>query len=290
MSLLKVDSVGFDKWLQNENPFKRSNNVLDLSYVSFITPVGIVSLVAVCNILANDGKKPIVYFGNNYDLYTYLDRAGFITAVSSIAAFDPKDLKGSFKNRFGSVDTLIEVTKLANLDEISDLMNRVLSTKVVSVLDRVFGYKLNDAKDIAITISEVCQNTFDHNTGQTTCCFIAMQVYGFSNNKFLEIGIADYGLGLAETLKRNPKKYKITSHLDAIHLATQHGTSEYNDATRGSGLNYLFEKAEKHKGTLQIRSGDSAVRYRMDIKKRMDFQGIYMPGVQISFMLGAKKA
>lgn len=288
---LKLDSVGFDKWLRLEDPFKRPDVKLDLSYISFITPVSLVSLASICYALGKKGKQPVLFVGNNYDLFTYLDRAGFVTAVKSIATFEPSFLSATYDDRFGSIDTLIEVTKLENgcVSEINELMDKVLSNKVAAVLDKKFGYKEKDAKDIAITISEVCQNTFDHNKGSSTNCFIAMQVYGFKN-KFLEVGVADYGLGIYATLKRSPKKFKISSHLDAILLATKHGISEYDDATRGSGLNYLFEKAEKHNGTLQIRSGDTSVRYRMDKKEKMVFIGPWIPGVQISFMLGSKKA
>lgn len=290
----KMDSWRFDEWLRQENPFNRADGRLDLSYISFVTPIGLVSLAATCYALAQRGKQPTIFIDDNFDLFTYLDRAGFVTAVKPITVFEPAFLKPIYKYRFGSIDTLIEVTKLhtGTISEINDLMDQVLSGKVESVLAEKLDYNRNDAKDIAIAVSEVCQNVFEHNKENFTCGFIAMQVYEYKNikKKFLEIGIADYGDGIAKTLKRSPKKFKISSHLDAILLATKYGVSEYDDVTRGSGLNYLLELVEKHKGTLQIRSGDVAVRYRMDRGEMTSHSGPWMPGVQISFMVGSKKA
>lgn len=285
---MKLDSWRFDKWLEREDPFTRSDARLDISYVDFITPIGLVSLAATCYAVAIKGKHPTIVIGNNYDLFAYLERAGFVATVENIAEFEPKVVKKPTRDKYASIERLVELTRLetGTPGEIAELLEMVLSHKVESVLKRRFGYDNKDAKDIAVAISEVCQNTFDHNKANSTCAFVAMQVYG---GNFFEIGIADYGDGIAKTLKRSPKNYEISSHLDAILLSTEHGVSEYDEAGRGSGLTYLFEKAKKHKGTLQIRSGDTAVRYRMDKGERRRFSGVWMPGVQISFMLGSKK-
>jgi len=289
-----MDSWGFDDWLRQENPFKRTDNRLNITYINFITPVGLVSLAATCFALASKKRRPTVVIGSNYDLFTYLDRAGFIRVVEPIVDFEPPFLTSSFEPRFGSVETLIEVTKLetGTLSELTDLMDRILSGRFEKVLTMKLGYSKNDSKDVAIAISEVCQNIFEHNKNKSTCGFIAMQEYEYasSRKKFLEVGIADYGEGLAKTLKRSHHKHKITSHCDAILLATKYGVSEYAEPTRGAGMYYLFEVAVKHKGTLQIRSGDTSIRYRMDRGQNPQrFRGPDVPGVQISFMLGSKK-
>ncbi len=284
---LTVDSVGFDKLLKQNNPFQKGNNEFDLSNVGFITPVGLVSLAAACYALNRDGKLPVIFLNNNIDLYTYLARAGFITMVKSIVRIEAPFLQSSleYEDKRGSTESLMELTKLTSSAELPDLLDSIVSEKIISVLRRRLRYQKYDAYDVATAISEIWQNTFEHNTN--TYSFIAMQVYG--NNNFLEIGVSDYGAGIANSLKRNPK-YQVTSDVEAISLAVKPRVSEYEDPTRGTGLHHLLEIAYKHDGTAQIRSGSGAARYRMDRREARGISVPWMPGVQISLMLGRKRA
>jgi len=115
-----------------------------------------------------------------------------------------------------------------------------------------------------------------------------MQVYGRGQKKFLEIGVADYGDGLAATLARNPKNRRMASDLEAIHYATRLGTSAYDDPTRGTGLYHLLELAFKHGGSVQIRSGQAKIRYRADQQKVHRFVVPHVRGVQIALTLRAR--
>ncbi len=115
-----------------------------------------------------------------------------------------------------------------------------------------------------------------------------MQVYQRGPKCFLEIAVADYGEGLATTLRRNPDNPPIISDKEAIRQATQLGISEFSDRTRGTGLYHLLEIAYKHSGSVQIRSGSAKVRFRMDKQRGWDFSVTSMPGVQIALTLPTK--
>jgi hypothetical protein len=176
---------------------------------------------------------------------------------------------------------LIELTRIETETALPELL-----TKVVAVLQERLQYHKYDAFDVATAVSEVCQNIFDHNEGAYG--FLAMQVYG--RGQFLEIAIGDCGCGLLTTLSRNSRHSAIRTDLAAIRLATQAGTSEYEDATRGTGLYHLLEIAYKHRGAVQIRSGSAKMRYRMDKRRGWEFRVSQMPGVQISLTLPSKAA
>ena len=180
---------------------------------------------------------------------------------------------------------LIEVTKIQAGTELPAVLD-----KVITVLSTQLKYQKRDAYDVAIAISEVAQNSFDHNHGDT-CGFLAMQVYRGhrEGDRFLEIGIADYGAGLAATLRRNPKSPSLSSDLDAIISATKLGTSEYDDPTRGTGLYHLLDKAYALEGTVQIRTGAAKARFRMDKKQGWGFSVYPLRGVQIALELRAKE-
>jgi len=280
LSKLKLDAVTFDTLLERQNPFQSASRTFDLTGVQFIAPSALVQLAAACYCLGRDGRQTTILV-DDADVRSYLLRSGFAQVVQTVVRFQPRMagiLTRTYDNVKGSNPLLIEVTRVQSGAELPDLLDRV-----VRVLRYRLRYKKNDAFDVAIAVSEICQNTFDHNTH--ACGFFAMQVY---QKRFLEIGVADYGDGLATTLRRNPNNPPVASDREAIYQATQLGTSEFNDSTRGTGLYHLLEIAYKHKGSVQIRSGAAAMRFRMDKKQGWNFPVISMPGVQIAFTLPTK--
>lgn len=211
-------------------------------------------------------------------------RSGFVQAVRTVARFQPRMsgiLTVTYDYIRGSNQLLIEVTKIQSGSELQDLLDHI-----IHVLRYRLKYKKNDAFDVATAVSEICQNTFDHTAD--TCGFFAMQVYQRESKRFLEIGVADYGDGLAATLRRNADNPQIASDIEAIQQATRLGTSEFSDRTRGTGLYHLLEIANKHKGSVQIRSGTAVIRFRMDKQRRWNFPVTSMPGVQIVLTLPTK--
>lgn len=278
----KLDAVSFDTFIAQIDPFKKNVDVFDLSGVKFISPAALVQLSATCYALKEKGRQLKIIL-NDPAVCSYLARAGFVSALKSLVKFEPQDIEDSIYNHLrGSNPLLIEVTKIEKGTELPNLLNQI-----VSVLRHRLKYRKYDAFDVATVISEICQNTFDHN--KSTCGFLAMQVYGKGTKRFLEIGVADYGDGLSKTLQRNPKNKGIKSDLAAIDYAIKPGTSEHDDPTRGTGLYHLLEIAYKYEGAVQIRSGEGKVRYRMDMRQGWKAPVAYIPGVQIALSLGHKK-
>ena len=281
----KLDSVKFDELMTEHEPFGNNGNcTFNLSGIKLITPVALVSLAAVCFGLAMIDQHPIIVV-DDPSVRTYILRSGFVQVLEPIVSFEPdfSRLEAYGYNAMrGSNEMLIEVTKIENGKSLSGLLDQI-----VYVLRKKLKYRENDAYDVAMAISEVGQNTFDHNNA--TCGLIGMQVYGRSANRFLEIGVADYGYGLANTLRRNPKYKTIASDNEAISIATKLLTSEHDDRTRGTGLYHLLEMAYKNEGSVQIRSGKGKVRYRMDKKKGWLFNVAQVPGVQIGLTLRSKE-
>lgn len=284
----KLDSVSFDKFLQRQNPFESPNDskcLFDLTGIELVTPCALVQLAAACHSLARLGRRPTILV-DDITVCTYLMRAGFVQVVETVAGFEPDIAAWGahlYDDLRGASPMLIEVTPIESGSQLADLLNRI-----VTVLQDRFMYHKYDAFDVATGVSEICQNTLDHNA--QACGFLAMQVYG-GNGKtspFLEIGVADYGDGLMMSLRRNPRNAAIISDQQAIGVATRLGTSEYDDVTRGTGLYHLLEIAYKHHGSVQIRSGAGKVRYRMDKRQGWGFTVSPMPGVHIALALPAK--
>lgn len=279
----KLDAVSFDALLTQQDPFNHPECKFDLQAVRLITPAGLVQLAAACHALKRGGRKPIIAVQND-SVRNYLVRSGFVSTLEQIAQFMPPYRRiATYQYEYyrGSSPMLIEVTKI----EAESALPTILD-KIVWVLRHRMRYHKYDAFDIATAVSEIAQNTFDHN--YQTCGFIAMQVYGEKPDRFVEIGVADYGGGLTETLKRNPKNPSIRSDLQAIYLATQLGISEHDDPTRGTGLHHLLDIAFRHEGSVQIRSGAGAMRFRMDKRQGWGFNVPPMPGVHVTLTLQSK--
>jgi hypothetical protein len=279
--ITKLDSVTFDALLGEQDPFGSGSARFDLRTVEWISPAALTQLAAAVHKLMVIGLQPEIAIEREA-VRTYLLRAGFFDVVESVARIEPPlSATMRFGRLRGSNPMLIEVTRIERGLDLPELLD-----KIVWVLRHRLKYYKYDAFDVVTGVSEICQNTFDHNQG--TCGFLAMQVYGKGPKRFLEIGVADYGEGIASTLKRNPKNQRIDSDVDAIREATKLGTSEHDDPTRGTGLYHLLEIAYKHGGSIQIRSGAGKVRFRMDKRVGWTFSVPPIPGVQVAFTLPAK--
>jgi anti-sigma regulatory factor (Ser/Thr protein kinase) len=283
-NLTKLNAITLDAFFSRHNPLKEPDCKFDLNGIQLITPGALVPIAAACHALAQDGRKPIIAI-RDPAIRSYLLRSGFFSVVGNIGKCEPAishELTDSTDALRGMNPMLLELTKIESSTELPNLLANIAST-----LRGRLGFNRNEASDIAIAISEICQNTFEHN--QAVAGFIAMQVYGRGAKRFVEVAIGDGGIGLANTLRRNRKNLPITSDLDAIRIAVRRGTSQFDDPTRGTGLYHLLEIAAKHKGSLQFRSGAAALRFRMDKRKRWGFSSVTLPGVQISLLLDAKQ-
>ena len=280
----KLNSVSFDRWVSSQDPYGTSSCSLDLRGIRLITPTPLVQLAALCHALAREGRRPRIVL-DDVGVSSYLVRSGFVEVVKPVVDFSSSTLgidALEYAYQRGSNQMLVEVTSIEDSAALSDVLDRI-----VSVLRDQFQYRERAAFDAAIAVSEIAQNTFDHNGHP--CGFLAMQVYTGSRGTFLEIGVADHGAGLTATLARNPKNGLIVSDQDAIQQAMRLGTSEHDDPTRGTGLYHLLEIAYAHEGSAQIRSGSAKIRFRMDKRRGWVVWPVYsLPGVQIALMLQAK--
>lgn len=282
-AITKLDSITFDKFLQEQGLIQLAAPSIDLRGIRLITPAVLVQLAAWCQALTRAGRQPTITTDDTA-VRTYLMRSGFFKVVDGTAKIEPEP--GRFSSlRYdalrGSNPMLIEVTRIDSGAALPKLLDQI-----VWVLRYRLKYRKYDAFDVATAVSELCQNTFDHNAG--TAGFVAMQVYGKGARRFLEIGVSDYGEGLAATLRRNPKNGPIPSDLVAIQRATKLGTSEHDDPTRGTGLYHLLEITYRHAGAVQIKSGGAKVYYRMDRRQGYAFNAPPLPGVHVALALSSK--
>lgn len=279
--ITKLNAATFDDVLRQQDPFGEPGCRFNLGRVTFVSPAGMAQLAAACHRLHRHGRQPVITLTNASGIPLYLVRANFVSVVHGIARFNPPfkpEYLNVFEHRQGASPLLIEVTKLEAGSDLPSLLD-----SVVDVLRDELRYSNRAAYDVAVAISEAGQNTFDHNVD--TCGFFAMQVYGQGNRRFLEIGISDCGDGLAASLRRNLNTPRFDSDHEAIAYATQLGTSEFDDPTRGRGLFYLIDIAYKNGGSVRVRSDTSAMNFRLNPGRERALTVPSMPGVHIALTL-----
>jgi anti-sigma regulatory factor (Ser/Thr protein kinase) len=273
-----LDARACDGPLGPPDPSDRPDGRLKVCGLARLTPTALVQLAAACYALRQAGRQPVLRV-DEAAVRRYLWRCGFVQVVHPVITLEPPlVLAPGAHQEPRTSPLLLNVTRLATSADLPALLDRILE-----ILRQRLHYRPDDACDVAMAISELCQNTFDHNAHAGA--FLAMQVAGGADPRHLEIAIADDGAGLAATLRRNPHQAPLASDLEAIQVAVRRGTSAYDDPTRGTGLYHLLDLIAQQAGMVQIRSGTATVRYQRDPSQEWASAVPWQPGVQVTITL-----
>jgi anti-sigma regulatory factor (Ser/Thr protein kinase) len=137
------------------------------------------------------------------------------------------------------------------------------------------GFSNTLSSRVTGALAELTNNVWDHSE-RTDTGLLGFQV---QNRKFT-IVIADLGIGILESLRRNPLHSSIRTHSAAIEKALVPGVSRFEDISRGTGfIDFLSVVTDLH-GKARLRTGNIALtidRTQEDeIRNReylIDFQG-----------------
>lgn len=275
-----LNATTFDDLLNEQDPFGQANPVIDMCWLSFISPTALVQLACMCHLLSSSGKQPTLRFMDRKVLQ-YLLRSQFVDAVCDVAVFNPtfrSTEPDRMATRIGRNPLVLEVTRVQSSDDVQAVVSKILF-----VLREKLGYADKPALDVAIAVSEIGQNIYQHNPGVPG--FVAMQAYKQKRGRLLEIGISDAGVGLVATLNRNEAVQGLITDRGAVRRAIQVGTSEFNDPSRGRGLPLLIDLVVDQGGTIQLRSGSALGRYNKARRKGREFEVPHLAGVHMSLNL-----
>ena len=273
-----LDARSCDGQLGPPDPSDRPDGRLKVRGLVRLTPTALVQLAAACYALRQAGRQPVLRV-DEAAVRCYLWRCGFVQVVHPVTTLEPPlVLAPGAQQEPQTSPLLLNVTRLATSADLPALLDRMLE-----ILRQRLHYRPDDAYDVATAVSELCQNTFDHNAHAGA--FVAMQVAGSADPCWLEIAIADDGAGLAATLRRNPHQAPLASDLEAIQLAVRRGTSAYDDPTRGTGLYHLLALIAQQAGVVQIRSGTATVRYQREQPQAWASAVPWQPGVHVTLTL-----
>jgi anti-sigma regulatory factor (Ser/Thr protein kinase) len=150
---------------------------------------------------------------------------------------------------------------------------------------RINGFSKAVSSRITGAIAELTNNVWDHSERLNT------GLLGFEvRNRQFTIVIADLGVGILESLRKNPTHDAIRTHAAAIEKALVPGISRFQDPFRGNGfIDFLSVVTDLH-GIARLRTGNVALTIdrtrEQEVRRREYLLGL--PGFQVS-LYGALK-
>ena len=238
--------------------------VLDLRTVEFVEPAGLCGLAALLEYLIPRCEEVNLALAGR-DVPAYLERMNF------------------FRLFGGRVRTNVDVASLEerrrhNPGTLQELVNFHTEQQIPGIIERISeilknqGYRLKERVAICYVLSEVCANAAEHGASSFGA-YAAVQAYHHivsgarRRGEEVLLAIADGGVGVRQTLSRNPKYDEhTTTDNDALRLALEMGVSATGEIGRGGGLALVARIAADSGGSLSLRSGTGRVTVYEDRK------------------------
>ncbi|HKZ27135.1 MAG TPA: ATP-binding protein, partial [Rubrobacteraceae bacterium] len=172
------------------------------------------------------------------------------------------------ERRRGNPGTLQELVNFHSEEEIPGIINRI--SEILENKD----YRLRERAAICATLSEICSNAVEHGHSPFGA-YAAVQAYQHivsgprsrseRRGEEVLVAIADGGVGVRETLSRNPDYAKFTTtDNDALRHALKMGVSGTGEVGRGGGLAVVAQISARAGGSLSLRSASGRVTYYGD--------------------------
>ncbi|MCA1740244.1 MAG: hypothetical protein LC740_15885 [Actinobacteria bacterium] len=239
--------------------------ILDLRSVEFVEPSGICGLAALLEFLIpRSDDVGLALSGRNVP--AYLERMNFFRVFGKRIKTNA-DVTTLEERRRGNPGTLQELINFHSEEEIPGIINRI--SEILENKD----YRLRERAAICATLSEICANAVEHGRSPFGA-YASVQAYqhivsgprrGERQGEEVLVAIADGGVGVRETLSRNPKYAEHTdSDNDALRHALKMGVSGTGEVGRGGGLAVVGQIATRAGGSLSLRSGSGRVTFYGD--------------------------
>ncbi len=257
--------------------------ILDLREVEFVEPAGICGLATLLEFLIPRSKEVSVILSGR-DVPAYLERMNFFRLFGDRVKTntDVASLEGRQRHNPGSLQELVN---FHTEEEIPGIINRISE-----ILENQ-GYRLRERVAVCSVLSEICANAAEHGSSSFGA-YAAVQAYHHivsgrhgarseeREGEEILVAIADGGVGVRETLSKNPALAEHTAtDNDALRQALTMGVSGTGEIGRGGGLALVAQISGRAGGSLSLRSGSgrvTAYKDRNNSRKVPNFPGTFV--------------
>jgi anti-sigma regulatory factor (Ser/Thr protein kinase) len=220
---------------------------LDLQNVRFCHPSGIVCLAAGIRYLEAQGFHLIsLKLPANSDVAFYLQRIGLFSdlGIPDVLEIRRRDATGRFVE-------LVHLPAPAGDEEAKNAIETAVD-QALGVITSNVSVSPDGQNMIWNVLTEVTENIFNH-AESTLGGYVCSQTY--PNNKEVHVTIADLGIGIEASLRRNPRNEKRINEAGAIRTALEKGvTARPENCGGGIGLFFSSQIIRQNRGNLGVYS------------------------------------
>jgi len=132
-------------------------------------------------------------------------------------------------------------------------------------------------------MGEMVDNVWEH----SETCVPGLAAYEVTHRR-LDFGVADLGIGILRSIRRNPNYRYLNSSMEALQKAVLRGVSRLRDQNRGYGFSRLLQAVAELWGFTRLRSSEAVLVFDRRTEKRRRLQRYLppLPGVQIAVSCG----
>ncbi len=229
--------------------------------------------------LLDEEPALVVRCPSNTNCRQYLTTSGFLQLIGKRAAVEGVH-EFALAGPSSTADTVLPLTRLEEETALLGLRDNV-RVKLEMMLGARGGGSIRELAPILSTIQEACANVFQH--AGSGVAWIAAQRYKnrYTGHRYVEVGIADAGCGIRESLATRLEEFRRASDSEAVSRMLAEGLSRFADPYGGNGYQVLQEATRIRDGSFYLRSGHGAVsRRRHSAPQREDFVTRW-PGTQL---------
>lgn len=240
---------------------------LDMRYVSFIHPVGVVALIGAARFLSKISGQTVRVINVRPDVLLYLSRMDCVSNCREWLSFPQ------------ATDDWARSTYTPNLLELTFVRDHRDVVTVIERAERIFARWLQsgDVYTLLQILSELCANIYQHSGDVNGCVLI--QKYDAPPGVVVRVAVGDSGYGVRTTLSRRCPDEAL-SPLDSLARAFE-GYTARPSGRGGLGLRRVRGLAIGTGGHVWIRSESASLLFSGDARvSRNDLEQV--PGTQVS--------
>lgn len=257
--------------------------VLDLSWVGFLPPEGIIALVTAARLWHGATGAPVRLSNLRSDVHRYCDRMDVFRQCGTWIEEERPLAEEERFDRAPASSNLLEVHPIASDEDRNSQDVAVALARAARIVDAWFDADAAAVGRLLTMLSEIASNVV-HSRDQG---FAAMQRYRDDTRQFgsrVTMAVGDSGIGIEASLRAKARTgsrpTRLTSGSDYILHALELGVTS-RDSTGGVGLYRVKGLVEEWRGSLIIRSGRSMARVSAEgIETWDDLANI--PGTQVT--------
>lgn len=262
----------FTRYDPRQDSFPDPDVTVNLRECSSIYPPAILWCAVYLSLWRQRGFRCLLHSPNRRAVKSYLADTGIFRLLHK----EGINAEECGANIEGSPDTILPVTRFDGLREAAELTNRVEDSLYSSGLGSASVHPL-----VCELFSELVNNAAEHSESSIGA-YGFVQFHSSGENRRFMCGVADGGIGIRQSIERNPGLEHFGYEWSSIELATKELISGTASRTRGIGLFSVFEEMRLPGRELVIHSGKGLLDKREDSQLRI-IKANTFPGTMVYF-------